>query len=245
MKKLSMLSKLFVVIILLEFMSSHNTYSQLTRGVSPDNGLIIQHTRYRINYNCQQNIPYWCFEYITKESLKSGSKRNQRFEPDYLCKCTQSNNTEYSFNKTFDRGHLVPCDDFAYDRNLMNETFLYTNCVPQQLDFNRGTWQSLENHVRQALNLYDTIYVVTGVIVQNNYQMNGVIIPDYMYKVILYCKNGKYLGTKCYVMPNLKSTTLSKNIENFKISLSDLQKKTNLIFYSGVSSQILNTETNY
>lgn len=52
-------------------------------------------------------------------------------------------------NSGWDRGHLVPTEDFAYNCKLSELTFRYYNCIPQHPKLNRGSWKSVENEVRR------------------------------------------------------------------------------------------------
>lgn len=62
-------------------------------------------------------------------------------------------------HKGYDRGHLVPSEDFAYNDSLQGLTFSYYNCVPQLPKLNRGKWKKYENKVRK-LSQTDTLVVI-------------------------------------------------------------------------------------
>lgn len=77
----------------------------------------------------------------------------------------------------YDRGHLVPAEDFAFSDSLQAITFSYYNCVPQAPDLNRGQWKRYEAQVRK-LSQKDTIFVVC----YNEFSESWV--PDACYKLV-------------------------------------------------------------
>lgn len=90
----------------------------------------------------------------------------------------------------YDRGHLVPAEDFAYSDSLQGITFSYYNCVPQLPKLNRGIWKKYENKVRK-LSQTDTVIVVC----LNEYKtwiIDGLNVPDVCYKFV-YSHSGKLL----------------------------------------------------
>ena len=62
----------------------------------------------------------------------------------------------------FDRGHLVPAADVVTSEKNLTETFLLSNCTPQNIAFNRGYWAHFEKRVRSWTNLFSDIYILTG-----------------------------------------------------------------------------------
>lgn len=69
----------------------------------------------------------------------------------------------------WDRGHLAPAEDFAYDCKLSEQTFRYYNCVPQHPKLNRGSWKRVEGEIREisrkrkivvmCINIFGTDYL--------------------------------------------------------------------------------------
>lgn len=46
-------------------------------------------------------------------------------------------------NLKYDKGHMAPAKNYCGDQNLMNSTYTYANCIPQNSYFNRGSWKNL------------------------------------------------------------------------------------------------------
>lgn len=68
----------------------------------------------------------------------------------------------YNYVKSgYDRGHLVPAEDFANDVNKLKQTFYYINCIPQTVKLNRGIWKTYETKVRNISQI-DSIIIICG-----------------------------------------------------------------------------------
>ena len=77
-----------------------------------------------------------------------------------------SSNDDYK-NSGFDRGHQAPSNDFKSSPKLMEDTFFYTNVVPQVgKGFNQGIWKQHEALARKLAIDRDEIYVITGPVYQ-------------------------------------------------------------------------------
>lgn len=59
------------------------------------------------------------------------------------------------------RSQIFPGDN-KESQNVMDETFYYTNIVPQHPECNKGYWHKLENYCRKLTEKYTAIYVVSG-----------------------------------------------------------------------------------
>ncbi len=111
--------------------------------------------------------------------------RNQAINEDYF-------ENSYQVN----RGHLFPSCHSA-DQFTANSTFTLTNIVPQNISFNAGSWNRIENETRDSMNThcYDNnnkvkAHVLTGAIPGKN-KLNGrVNIPSYMWTAFC-CYNSR------------------------------------------------------
>lgn len=149
-------------------------------------------------------------------------------------------------NGWYARGHQIPSADrlTSYESNSM--TFYGTNMTPQIQDgFNRDIWATLEGKVRSWANSSDTLYVVTGCVIDypegqtvkyalDNYGKK-VTVPTAYYKVVLrYMKNSTvgYSGySACAVWLDHKVYS-TKNIDSkYSMSVKDLEKKVGMDFF--------------
>ena len=90
----------------------------------------------------------------------------------------------------YDRGHQCPsADRLTYDANV--QTFYGTNMTPQLGSLNSSAWSNLEGMVRKWSRQFDTVYVVTGCVVNGStgkaYDNDGkaITVPSGYYKALL------------------------------------------------------------
>lgn len=149
-------------------------------------------------------------------------------------------------NGWYARGHQIPSADrlTSYESNSM--TFYGTNMTPQIQDgFNGDIWATLEGKVRSWANSSDTLYVVTGCVIDHpegqtvKYALDNygkkVSVPTAYYKVVLrYMKNSTvgYSGySACAVWLDHKVYS-TKNIDSkYSMSVKDLEKKVGMDFF--------------
>lgn len=99
------------------------------------------------------------------------------------------------------RGHQCPsADRLTYENNV--KTFYFTNMTPQRNELNSAAWGVLEGMVRSWCRSFDTLYVVTGCIVDGStekaYDNEGkaVTVPTGYYKALMgYKKSGTVADT--------------------------------------------------
>lgn len=149
-------------------------------------------------------------------------------------------------NGWYARGHQIPSADrlTSYESNSM--TFYGTNMTPQIQDgFNGDIWATLEGKVRSWANSSDTLYVVTGCVIDYKdgetvkYALdnNGkkVTVPTGYYKVVLrYMKSSTfgYSGySACAVWLDHKVYSSSSISSSYSMSVDDLEKKTGIDFF--------------
>lgn len=149
-------------------------------------------------------------------------------------------------NGWYARGHQIPSADrlTSYESNAM--TFYGTNMTPQiQEGFNGDIWETLEGMVRSWANKSDTLYVVTGCVIDYKdgetvkYALdnNGkkVTVPTAYYKAVLrYMKSSTfgYSGyLACAVWLDHKVYSSSSISSSYSMSVDDLEKKTGIDFF--------------
>ena len=114
----------------------------------------------------------------------------------------------------YDRGHQCPSADRVTNDDANRQTFYSTNMTAQASAFNQGIWRGLEGQIRSWGDKSDTLYVITGCVVNPNsldgafgevggYAMDNagkkVAIPTAYYKAVLrYKKDDKDVGYAGY-----------------------------------------------
>jgi len=203
-----------------------------------DDEVIIEHSGFHLVYSEMHEQAKWvAYEFTKAETLKKVD-RTDDFRPDPKVLTGSATSTDYK-GSGFDRGHLAPAGDLSWSADAMSCSFFYSNMSPQTPSFNRGIWKKLEEQVRDWAKLYDTIYVVTGPILEDSLPTigeNKVSIPKYYYKVVLEYKSNstKAIG---FILPNEKS---SFPLSNFIVSVDSVEKITGIDFFHQLPDTIEN-----
>jgi len=156
-------------------------------------------------------------------------------------------------NGWYARGHQIPSADrlTSYESNSM--TFYGTNMTPQIQDgFNGDIWATLEGKVRSWANSSDTLYVVTGCVIDYpegqtvKYALdnNGkkVTVPTAYYKAVLrYMKSSTfgYSGySACAVWLDHKVYSAKTIDSSYSMSVDDLEKRLNIDFFVNLPAKV-------
>lgn len=189
-----------VIMVFVGLVSLFLSVSLSAQDYTPTCDEIIYHKGYRLAYDevCEQ--PKWVYHMVTKIDLeKPKFDRKNDFRVDTMISTGSADAMDYK-GSGYDRGHLAPAGDFAHDKELLSESFYYSNMSPQAPSFNRGVWRKIENSVREMAAINDTVYVVTGAILHNDLPRigeNKVCVPQWYFKVV-YSKK----GVLCYLIKN-------------------------------------------
>lgn len=150
------------------------------------------------------------------------------------------------------RGHQIPSAD-RLNRSANVMTFYGTNMTPQIQDgFNGDIWATLEGMVRSWANSSDTLYVVTGCVIDYKdgetvkYALdnNGkrVTVPTAYYKVVLRYMKSSTLGysgySACAVWLDHKVYSSASVGSGYSMSVDDLEKRTGIDFFVNLPAKI-------
>jgi endonuclease G len=192
-------------------------------------GAVISHVAYTLEYNETHEQASWVAYVLTKEKTVRVAERTNKFLSDPMVKTGSADNGDYA-KSGYDRGHLAPAADMGWSAKTMAESFYFSNMSPQVPAFNRGIWKQTEELVRTWAIAYDSLYVVTGPVLNGNLPTigsNHVSIPNYYYKVILdyHRPEVKAIGI---IMPNAPS---SESIQHFAVSVDSVEHLTGIDFF--------------
>lgn len=154
---------------------------------------------------------------------------------------------------SFSRGHQIASADrlTSYSANAM--TFYGTNMTPQIYEgFNGDIWATLEDKVRGWARDSDTLYVVTGCVIDYKdgetvkYALdnNGkkVTVPTAYYKAVLrYMKNSTvgYSGySACAVWLDHKVYSTKTIDSSYSMSVDDLEEKLGIDFFVNLPAKV-------
>lgn len=165
------------------------TYHAEAYYLPSSSGQIIEYRDYVLSYNEEHEQAEWVAYILTRENLeKPWNKRSDNFIPDDRVNTGSATPNDYR-GSGYDRGHLVPAADMAYDPEAMEETFRMSNISPQSRNFNKGIWRELEELTRDWAKKFNTLYVVTGPVLSQEPKgyigENEVSVPTAFFKVLL------------------------------------------------------------
>ena len=209
------------------------------------------------NWSC-----YWDFEsrvsvwvaYPLNNKLKgSGSRTNQwGYDPLLPQDMQQSITLRFSSNRyysdpLYDRGHQIPSADRLSPESANISTFYPTNMTPQSGAFNSGIWANLEGAVRGYASTADTLYVVTGCIIDNTQTYvrdvagHQIAVPTSYFKALLYKGSSTY-ATQGYMAAGFllphDDAIANKSYLNYICSIDQLEQKTGMDFFPALEKAL-------
>ncbi len=123
----------------------------------------------------------------------------------------------------------------SWSLQVMQESFYYSNMSPQLPGFNRGIWKKLEEKVRSWAALYDTLYVVTGPILESGLPTigpNQISVPKAYFKALIAPNQQKGIA---FIMPNAKSDL---ELAFFRVSIDELEAKLHRDLFYQLNDQL-------
>jgi endonuclease G len=199
-------------------------------------------TNYAVHYRNDTKTAEWVAERITLEDVNGSAKRRDNFRADTEVPEQHRATLEDYAGAGYDRGHLSPAAANTQSTEVMSESFLLTNMVPQNASKNRGVWRILELRVRDWVRQGKDIWVVTGTVYEQGHLTigNRVGVPTHMWKVIYDAKEQK---TIAFYFPNVKDQRISQSeLPNYAISVAELEKRTGINFHPKLPAQLANIE---
>jgi endonuclease G len=189
---------------------------------------------YSFSYNEPCLVSDWVAYPLYADFAKDRVDRsNSNWEKDpFLSKQCDVTTGSYP-DVNYDRGHQIPSADRAGGAMTNQHTFYCSNVTPQLHDFNGGVWEELEKAVRKWSSTSDTLYVVTGCMVDSDCptvldrSKQKVAVPKAYYKALLRLKGGSYIAAGFY----LKHENTTKEYKEFAMSVKDLETKTGITFF--------------
>ena len=156
---------------------------------------IIKRKGYTTSYNSKTKTPNWVAWHLTKEHTHGSAMRmGMLFTEDTAVEAPRATDKDY-YNSRYDRGQMCPAGDCKWDREAMQESFLFTNICPQNHGLNKYEWNDLEILCRDWARKYGSIDIVCGPLYdgigeQKMIGRNRVWVPEMFFKVVL-CRQGE------------------------------------------------------
>ena len=201
-------------------------------------GEIVFHKYYTLSYVEKYELAEWTAYMLNKDLLnKPNVDRFQNFIPDYNVSTRSSFYSDYA-NSGYNRGHLVPAGDMAFDTVAMRESFYMSNITPQHRAFNNGIWKELEENIRDWTYKSETLYIITGPVLTNPITTigieNRVTVPSAFYKVIMDYSSPEKKGI-AFIIPNELSV---RRLEEYMCTIDDVERATGLDFFNEMINDV-------
>lgn len=189
---------------------------------------------YAGQFDPSEKTPLWSAEHITAENTQGQASRDDLdFIPDPEIPTNLSAFDKDYSRSGYQKGHMAPAADFKYNQLAMNETFFYSNAVPQAPQHNMHIWNYLEAATRELANRRGELYVITGPIYSSNPHLklkNNVSIPDAIFKVLV---DPKTKSMTAFIIPN--NDNVGEDYNPYQVTVREVEKVSGLNFNPSLS----------
>ena len=211
----------------------------LPAGLSSDQ--LVRHEGYTLRYDVNLKNPVWvAYPLLAYEITGDADREGTSFVPDPAVEGGTALPSDY-VRSGYDRGHQAPAGDFKFSQRLMGQSFFMSNISPQAPQFNRGIWKELEELVRAWALRDGGLYVVTGPVLREGLptigRANEVAVPDYFYKVILYCRKGESPDIRMIGFL-LKNEPSHERLQSFVVPVDQIEKVTGINFFNKIPDDL-------
>jgi endonuclease G len=190
---------------------------------------VLDYSGFVLEFDTLHRNARWVCYMLCEAKLGDGVERSSGFRMESRLGIYSPRDAEYR-NSGFDRGHLAPAADMSYSEKAMYDSFFLSNVSPQLPGFNRGIWKRLEERVRSIAIEKDTIWVVTGPILEQNLGKMGsssVSIPEIFYKVIYKPSSDGGKGI-AFLMRNQSATG---DLSAFAVTIDSVERLSGINFF--------------
>lgn len=231
---------------------AHNTKDSITQVQSSERSIhdvdipilpknipsqILRRTSYITSYNKETKLPNWVAWHLTAEHATGFVPRPQNaWREDEEVPRPRATYYDYK-GSGWTRGHMCPAGDNKWSSYAMYDTFLFTNCCPQNGNLNSGDWNQIEMSCRRWAEKYGDIYIVCGpVLFRQEHERigeNRVVVPEAFFKVVI-CLNGKPKGIGFIC----RNTSGGRNRDFYVNSIRQVERITGITFFPYLPKEI-------
>ena len=147
--------------------------------------VVIKHTNYTTHFSKSKRYPVLVEWETTKAMVGCPTplKRKDNFKPDPQL-VDETNIAFYYLKSGYDRGHVMPAaDNLCQTQAIQDESFYFSNMIPQTHRLNAGDWKSLETATRNWALISAKVRVWSGAIGEEK-KIGLVSIPTQCWKVV-------------------------------------------------------------
>ena len=197
-------------------------------------GAVYEHATYTLSYSEEHEQAEWVAYVLKASDITNADYKRPYFEIDKDIITGAAHWKNYK-NSGYNKGHLCPAGDRRGSLKQYESTFLTSNISPQKYEFNAGIWNRLEQKVRYWAKKQDSIYVVTGGVLNDDLETIGfenVAVPKYFYKILVSKDKTKMIG---FLVPHEKS---EKPLYSFITSVDKIEEMTGIDFFPALDDEI-------
>lgn len=199
-------------------------------------------SNYAVLHRNDTKTAQWVAERITMEDVSGPARRRDNFREDTDIPPQHRATLQDYAGSGYDRGHLAPAAANTQTSDIMTESFLLTNMVPQNAYKNRGIWRILELKIRDWVMSGKDIWVVTGTVYDPGYLTigNAVGVPTHMWKVIYDAGEQKAIA---FLLPNQQGQRIPRSeLHTFAVSVDHLEAVTGIDFHPNLPQELAHIE---
>ena len=212
--------------------------------------MILKRKGYTTSYNSKTKTPNWVAWHLTKAHTYGSNQRSEEvFSEDEAVNAPRATDNDY-YNARYDRGHMCPAGDNKWDKEAMQQSFLFTNICPQNHGLNKYEWNDLEILCRDWAREYGAVDIVCGPLYSSaadrfrvganaetpkTIGRNKVWVPEAFFKVIL-CRKGnpKAIG---FIYRN---EGVKQSMEKAVRSVDEIEQLTGIDFFPALDDALEN-----
>ena len=186
--------------------------------------VVIKHTNYTTHFSKSKRYPVLVEWTTTKEMVGCPTplKRKDNFKPDPQL-VDETNIAFYYLKSGYDRGHVMPAaDNLCQTQAIQDESFYFSNMIPQTHRLNAGDWKSLETATRNWALISSKVRVWSGSVGEAK-KIGLVSVPTQCWKVVQVA--GKW---HAYLFNNDLSNP--DGFQNNEVPLAQIEKLTGFKF---------------
>lgn len=201
-----------------------------------DSNQVVDKKFYVLSFNQNHKQADWVAYTMYPFPDSLSVKRSGSFKADPDVKGGSAVLADYK-GSGYDRGHLAPAKALSYSKESMRGSFYLSNMSPQVPKFNQGIWRLLEAQVYQWSKKSDSLYVVSGPVLDNplgSIGKNKVSIPRSYYKTIVRFENGEVSGIG-FLLEN-KKFNKKESYFTYTTSIDSIEQVTGIDFYHQLDS---------
>jgi endonuclease G len=206
-------------------------------GIPGAEGDLLCRKGYLLSHDPYCLTPTWVAEHLSSQKASGTLTRKNSFKPDPdLPVGKRAELSDYK-KSGYDRGHMAPSADMAWDAQAMKESYYLSNMVPQEPYMNQHIWKGLEEKIRQWAIDRGELYIYTGPIYKEDeidtIGDNQVCIPTQIYKVVF---DPNKVEAIAFIMPNVPLDP--SEMGNYIVTIRDVEEQTGLDLLSNLDKQV-------